>query len=367
MKRSKTSGTGRAGDATVAASSRTVEARGKTRAVIFGCAGLTLTAAEKRFFAEADPTGFILFARNCGEPVQVKRLVADLRECVGNAAAPVLIDQEGGRVQRLRPPHWRAAPAAAIFGAMARRDGRRAAEAARLNAQLMAADLHDLGITVNCAPVLDVPQADAHRVIGDRAFADNPQTVAALGLAVCEGFLAGGVLPVIKHIPGHGRAVADSHEALPVVEADERDLAAIDFAPFRALRRMPWAMTAHVIYAALDGDRPATTSPTVIEKTIRGAIGFDGVLVSDDIGMKAMTGPLDRRVAAALTAGCDLALHCSGDMAEMEKVAGGVGRLSDPAAARLARGIAMVRRPGDWDRPGAETRLRELMADRVAT
>ncbi|HEX9568976.1 MAG TPA: beta-N-acetylhexosaminidase [Rhodospirillales bacterium] len=337
---------------------------GKTAptAAIFGCSGTKLTVAEKRFFADVRPVGLILFARNCREPEQVRELVAAFRKAVGRADAPVLIDQEGGRVQRLNPPHWRAAPAAAAFADLARRDRALAIEAVGLNARLIAAELAELGITVNCAPVLDVPQPDAHRVIGDRAFGDDAQTVAALGTAACEGFLAHGILPVIKHIPGHGRALADSHQALPRVAADEKALAAVDFAPFRALQRMPWAMTAHVVYEALDRDHPATTSARVIAKAIRGAIGFEGVLVSDDIGMKALAGPFDKRAASALAAGCDLVLHCSGVMAEMRAVAAGTGPISADAAARLKRGEAMRRKPGPWDKDAAKARLDEIMA-----
>ena len=341
--------------------------RAPTRAVIFGCSGPELTDEERRFFADARPTGFILFARNCREPDQIGRLVSDLRDTIGDPGAPVLIDQEGGRVRRLGPPHWRAPPPAAAFGSLARRDARRAAEGVRLNERLIAADLRDLGINVDCAPVVDVPQENAHGIIGDRAFGGDPGIVAALGLAACEGFLAGGVLPVIKHIPGHGRALADSHEALPVVDADENALDAADFVPFRALNRMPWAMTAHVVYTALDCDRPATTSRKVIERTIRGTIGFDGVLVSDDIGMKALRGSFAERASAALAAGCDLVLHCSGDLAEMNEVVTGVGMVNERTVARLSRGAAMLGKPADWDRGSALARLGEIMGEATAT
>jgi len=331
-------------------------------AVIFGCSGVALTAAEKRFFAEARPLGLILFARNCREPGQVRNLIAAFRKTVGRADAPVLIDQEGGRVQRLNPPHWRAAPAAATFAALAKRNQTLAVEAVRLNARLIAAELGDLGITVNCAPVLDVVQPDAHKVIGDRAFGGDAATVATLAQAACDGFLAHGILPVIKHIPGHGRARADSHQTLPRVAADEKTLAAVDFAPFRALRGMPWAMTAHVVYEALDRDRPATTSAPVIAKAVRGAIGFDGVLLSDDIGMKALAGPLGERAAAALAAGCDVVLHCSGELAEMRAVAAGAGPIGTDGLARLRRGEAMRRTLGAWDGNAAKARLDEIMA-----
>ena len=330
-------------------------------AVIYGCSGTALSADEKRFFADARPAGFILFERNCQNPDQVRNLVHDLLDCIGQAEAPILIDQEGGRVQRLKPPHWRDAPAAAVFKALAGLDQGLAIEAARLNAQLIAAELLDAGITVNCAPVLDVPGPGSHEVIGDRAFGEDPATVSALGLAAAEGFLSLGVLPVIKHIPSHGRATADSHLDLPVVKNPVEDLESVDFPPFRALRHMPWAMTAHVVYEALDKAAPATTSATVINDVIRGTIGFDGVLVSDDLSMKALAGPMEERAAAALAAGCDLVLHCRGDMAEMQDIARGVGPLSGGAAARLARGGEMLGQSADWDRDAALARLSDIL------
>ncbi len=334
-------------------------------AVIYGCSGTALRTDEKSFFAEVRPAGFILFERNCENPDQVRGLVDDLRGCTGRAGTPVLIDQEGGRVQRLKPPHWRDRPAAASFQSLAGRDPALAGEAVRLNAELIAAELSDLGITVDCAPVLDVPAPGSHGIIGDRAFGDDPDKVAALGLVAAEGFLSRGVLPVIKHIPGHGRAFADSHHELPVVEAAAEELEKTDFPPFRALGHMPWAMTAHVVYTALDEDNPATTSERVIRDTIRGSLGFDGVLVSDDIGMKALTGSFAERAAAALAAGCDLVLHCSGDMAEMEDTARGAGPLTGDAVARLARGEAMreaAREAGaDWDAAAAQARLDDIL------
>ena len=308
----------------------------RPKAVVFGCAGLRLSDDERRFFEAAEPLGFILFARNVETPEQVAGLVAELRHCVGRDDAPILIDQEGGRVQRLGPPHWRASPTARSFAELARTDIDAACQAARLNARQIADDLSTLGITVNCAPVLDVPAADGHEIIGDRALGDDPATVAALGRAVCEGLLAGGVLPVIKHLPGHGRAVSDSHLELPVVVADLSALREIDFAPFKSLNDMPWAMTAHVVYSALDGDNPATLSAEVIGRTIRGDIGFDGLLISDDLSMKALAGDFGDRARAALAAGCDVVLHCNGDPDEMTAVADAVGGLSVAATARVA-------------------------------
>ncbi|HJO71846.1 MAG TPA: beta-N-acetylhexosaminidase [Rhodospirillales bacterium] len=341
--------------------------RHRSRAVILGCGGPVLGDAERRFFRDADPLGFILFARNCKDPDQVRNLIAELRDCVGRADAPVLIDQEGGRVARLGPPHWRAVPPARRFAEIAGRDRDRAVEAARLNAHLIAAELFQLGITVNCAPVLDVAQTDAHPIIGDRAYGGRPEMAALLGWAVCEGLVDGGVMPVIKHIPGHGRAMADSHEALPVVVEALADLDAVDFAPFRALNHMPWAMTAHVVYRAIDPDRPATTSAPVIAEAIRGAIGFDGVLLSDDIAMKALDGDIGSRARAALAAGCDVVLHCSGALADMKSVTEATGLLSDAALDRLARGAGKWRAPVALNTAKALVRLDNLFDDGEVT
>jgi beta-N-acetylhexosaminidase len=304
------------------------------RAVIFACSGPTLTPAERDFFRDADPLGFILFQRNCETPDQVRGLVAALRDAVGRADAPVLIDQEGGRVARLKPPQWPAYPAPAAIAALG---GAAAKEAAWLGARLIADDLAALGITVDCVPVLDIPVPGADAVIGDRALGTQPATVATLGRAVCDGMLAGGVLPVIKHIPGHGRATVDSHHALPRVEASHATLRVSDFAPFRALADMPWAMTAHIVYADIDDRAAATLSRTVIGDVIRGDIGFDGVLVSDDLSMRALGGSFAGRTAAALRAGCDVVLHCNGDMAEMTAIAGAADGLTPAARRRVDR------------------------------
>ena len=306
------------------------------RAVVFGLAGPTLKPDERHFFRAADPLGFILFARNIETPDQVRALVAGLRDSIGRADAPILIDQEGGRVQRLGPPHWRVAPPAARFGDLYARDPAGAIEAVRLNHRLIAADLAALGITLDCAPVLDVPVLGAHDVIGDRAFARDPAVVAHLGRAAVIGLLAGGVIPVVKHIPGHGRAFADSHQELPKVDVPQAALAASDFIPFKALAGVPWAMTAHVLYAALDPALPATQSTAVIEGVIRGAIRFAGVLVSDDLGMSALSGNFRARAETCLNAGCDVVLHGSGERAEMEAVAEGSSPLSEAAAGRVA-------------------------------
>jgi beta-N-acetylhexosaminidase len=326
------------------------------RAVILGCAGETLTAGERRFFGDADPVGFILFRRNCRSPDQVRDLVLSLREAIGRSDAPILIDQEGGQVARLRPPHWRFYPSAGCLGSL---PDPRAEAAARLGARLIADDLHHLGITVNCLPVLDLPVPGADPVIGERAYGTEPGRVARLGRAVCEGLLEGGVLPVIKHIPGHGRARVDSHDACPVVETAKDELYRTDFAPFRTLSGMPWAMTAHIVYMAIDPTAPATFSRQVISEVIRGEIGFDGVLVSDDLSMGALGGEIGERAQRALTAGCDLILHCNGNPGEMEDVVESVGPVSAETSARLARAEAQRRRslePG-FDRQEAEARF----------
>jgi len=332
-------------------------------AAIFGCAGLALSDEERRFFARVNPLGFILFARNIDTPAQVRALVDDFRAVVGRADAPVLIDQEGGRVQRLKPPHWRKAPPGAPFAVLAARDPVLAREALRLNFRLIGRELADLGIDVDCAPVLDVPVSGAHDVIGDRAYGLTAEAVSALAGEVIEGLLDEAVLPVIKHIPGHGRSMVDSHHDLPVVEASLTELEAQDFPPFRAFRHAPWAMTAHVVYTALDAQAPATTSAKVIREVIRGAIGFDGLLISDDLSMKALGGSFEGRTTASLDAGCDVVLHCNGDMAEMLAIASAVRPLTDAALIRLARGEAMKRQPKAFDVAVAVSRVDALLGN----
>ena len=334
----------------------------RTRA-IYGCGGPVLSAAERDFFRDTLPWGFILFARNVVDPGQVRALVASLRETVGDARAPVLIDQEGGRVARLKPPHWHARAPAAQFGAAYAQNAENAREATYLNARLIAHDLAQLGINVDCLPVLDVPVAGAHDVIGDRAFATDPATVIDLGRAQIEGLLEGGVLPVMKHIPGHGRAGADSHHALPRVAATAEELSASDFVTFRSLNTCPIAMTAHVVYEAIDPQRPATTSPKVVRQVIRGEIGFDGLLMSDDLSMQALDGPLSVRAKAAQFAGCDLVLHCNGDLEEMKQVAAEAKELTGDAARRSQHALAHLDGTLDpFDAAGAEARLAELLA-----
>ncbi len=336
------------------------------RAVILGCADRALDEGERRLFADVDPAGFILFKRNCESPGQLRDLVAALRDSVGRPDAPVLIDQEGGRVVRLRPPHWRAPPAPALFGALARADLARARRAVWLNERLIAAELFDVGVDVNCAPALDLRFAGATDMVGDRAFSDDIETVAALGRAAADGISDGGVLPVVKHLPGHGRARADSHVSLPHVDEPLAELRARDFAPFHALRDVPLGITAHVRYDALDNARPATLSPTVIEQAIRGEIGFQGLLLTDDLSMGALSGPVEARAAAALAAGCDIALHCNGKRDEMEAVAAAVPRLQGASAARWARALAARRPPAAFDAAEATRELDGLLAGLVA-
>jgi beta-N-acetylhexosaminidase len=309
------------------------------KAAVIGCAGPTLTDDERRLFRESDPLGFILFARNCVDPVQLRTLVNELRASVERDDALVLIDQEGGRVARLGPPHWRRAPPASEFAVMYRSDKRAAIAAARLNARLMADELAAAGINVDCAPVLDIPVGGADPIIGDRAYGEEPEPVAVLGRAVWDGLRDRGVLPVIKHIPGHGRARADSHKALPVVDTSRSELSRIDFVPFRGLADAPCAMTAHVVYSDIDAAAPATLSPKVIAEVIRDEIGFDGLLFSDDIAMGALSGPLGARARDCLTAGCDVALHCSGIVDETRAVLEAAPPLTDRARERLERAL----------------------------
>ncbi len=311
-----------------------------TSSAIYGCSGLSLTESEKQFFADSSPWGFILFARNVHTPDQVRTLTGELRTIVG-WNAPILIDQEGGRVTRLRPPHWRSYPPGRRYGDLFAKSPSDGLEAAHLGAQLIALELREVGVDVDCLPVLDVPVPGAHDVIGDRAYGETPEIVAALGQAALEGALAGGVLPIIKHIPGHGRAGVDSHEKLPIVDTDHETLSATDFGPFSALCDAPLAMTAHVIYSAIDGDSPATTSATVISEIIRGEIGFSGALMSDDLSMKALGGSFEDRTRASLAAGCDLVLHCNGDMTEMEAVAKEAQTLSGASLARTEQALGM--------------------------
>jgi beta-N-acetylhexosaminidase len=307
---------------------------------IFGLAGTVLNPDERDFFRDADPAGYILFKRNCADPDQLRALTDSLRVLHGREL-PILIDQEGGRVARMQPPVWPEFPAAERFDALYRAAPISAIEAAHANAQAIAVLLRDAGITVDCLPLLDVRDEGAHDIIGDRALGAEPMQVAALGRAVIDGLRSGGVVAVVKHMPGHGRARSDSHVELPVVDASAEQLER-DLEPFRTLRAAPMGMTAHVVYTAWDAERCASVSPIVIRDIVRDRIGFDGWLMSDDIGMRALSGGFGERALAVVAAGCDVALHCSGDMSEMIAVAGSVRTMSAQAEERLARAMASI-------------------------
>jgi beta-N-acetylhexosaminidase len=327
---------------------------------IYGCAGTALTAEERKFFRDARPWGFIVFARNVADPAQLRALTSEMREMVDDGAAPVLVDQEGGRVARLKPPQWRERPQAARFGALHAVSAEAGREAVYLNARLIAHDLRAAGITVDCMPVLDVPVDGADAVIGDRAFARDPAVIIDLGRSAIEGLIEGGVLPVMKHIPGHGRAAADSHLALPRVATEAEELSATDFVTFRSLNHCPMAMTAHVVYDAIDPQRPATTSPKVVRDVIRGEIGFDGLLMSDDLSMNALSGPLSVRAKAALFAGCDVVLHCNGKIEEMREVAEEAKPLDGAALRRAQHALSHLTTPDSFDPVAANARLAEF-------
>lgn len=333
-----------------------------TRAFITGVSGTELTAAEREFIRDLRPWGFILFKRNVATPAQVAALVAELRTAAGVADAPVLIDQEGGRVQRLGPPHWPVYPPGAVFSTLYDTDSALGLTAARLSARLIAADLADLGITVDCLPLADVPVPDADAVIGNRAYGTEPGKVAAIARAVTEGLEQGGVLPVLKHIPGHGRATADTHFKLPTVDTPRDELERTDFAAFKPLSDLPMAMTAHVVFSAVDPAHPATTSATMIADVIRGAIGFQGLLMSDDVSMNALSGNIAERTRAIFAAGCDVALHCNGNIEEMRAVAGQTPELSGRALERANAALAARKAPQPLDRVAARTELDALIA-----
>lgn len=328
-------------------------------AFIAGCSGPALTPTEQAFFARTNPLGLILFKRNCETPEQLAELTKSFRLATGRRNALVLVDQEGGRVQRLGPPAWRAYPSARSFGELFARDPLAGLRTARHVGRLMAEDLHAAGINANCIPVLDVPQPGAHDIIGSRAYATTPEAIMVLARAHASGFAEGGILPVIKHIPGHGRATADSHHDLPVVDAKLSELAATDFPPFAAFADSPMAMTAHVVYTAVDPAAPGTLSRKVIGTLIRKKIGFSGLLMTDDLSMKALSGTYADKTRRALAAGCDVVLHCNGELAELEEVAAAAGRLRSRALTRARSAVRAIRKPLSFDRRMA---LRDLDA-----
>ena len=332
------------------------------KAIIFGCAGPRLGADERAFFRDADPLGFILFRRNIENPNQVRDLVGELRESVGRSDAPVLIDQEGGRVARLGAPHWPVLPPARAIGLLAERDREAGLRAARTAARCIGGMLGPLGIDVACAPVVDLLLPETHAVIGDRAYSADPELTGVLAAAAVSGLLSVGITPIVKHIPGHGRATADSHLALPRIDSSRAVLESTDFLAFREVSDAPWAMVAHCVYTAIDAERAASISPTVIDDAIRESIGFGGVLIADDIGMKALDGPLARHAEATLAAGCDLTLHCSGNFAEMQSIAPAVGALSDASTTRLAAAVRLRASATAFDLADDLAELEQLLA-----
>jgi len=336
------------------------------RAFICGLSGLTLTPDEAAFLREAQPWGLILFRRNISDPAQVTALTAAFRDVVG-WDAPVLVDQEGGRVQRLGPPHWPVYPPGNAYAAAYEANPEQGLRAARLGGRLIGEDLRVLGIDVDCIPVADVPVAGADAIIGDRAFGTTPEQVATIAGAMAEGLMAAGVLPVLKHLPGHGRATADSHLKLPVVDTDRKTLEATDFAAFRPLSSLPLGMTAHVVFSAIDAAAPATTSAIMIREVIRQWIGFSGLLMSDDVSMGALSGTIAARSKAAIAAGCDLVLHCNGDLSEMREVAGVVPMLAGEALKRADHALSLRRRDDGFDAVAARTQFAGLLSGTGAT
>jgi beta-N-acetylhexosaminidase len=329
------------------------------KAFICGCAGVALNAEERAFFRESNPWGLILFKRNVADRDQLRALTRSFRECVGRADAPVLVDQEGGRVQRMAPPHWPAYPAVGLLDKNF--EASRAEAAALLIARLIAHDLRDVGITVDCAPVLDVTEPETHAIIASRAFSRRPERVAAMGRAFADGLLAGGVAPVVKHMPGHGRARVDSHHELPVVHASREELKR-DFAPFVKLNDLPIAMTAHVVYSAIDPGRPATTSRIIADDVMRGEIGFDGLIMSDDVSMNALGGRYEERAKAIIDAGLDIVLHCNGELDEARAVAAATPALSGPALRRADAALAAIAAPKPFDIEGAKAEFATINA-----
>src|SRR5215475_3423974 len=338
-----------------------------TKAFITGLAGTELNQAERDFIRAERPWGFILFRRNIDTPAQVAALTAEIRDVVGQVDVPILVDQEGGRVQRFRPPNWPLYPAGAAFGQLYDIAPALGLKAARLSARLIADDLTKVGVTVDCLPLADVPVVGADDVIGDRAYGEEPGKVATIARAVTDGLEQGGILPVLKHIPGHGRATADSHLSLPVVDASKTELESTDFAAFRPLADLPMAMTAHVVFSAYDPAHPATTSATMIERVIRGFIGFQGLLMSDDVGMNALAGSIAGRARALLAAGCDMVLHCSGELEEMHQVAHETPELSGAALRRAEAALVSRKAPKPFDRAAAQAELDGLIGRLGAT
>lgn len=335
----------------------------ESKAMILGCSGLTLNDAERAFFKQENPFGFILFNRNIESADQVLRLSDELRAVVDNPLTPILIDQEGGRVQRLRPPLVANYPSASQLGEVFQKDQETGLHAVWLMSRLHAFDLLSLGVNVNCLPVLDVPSPDGHEVIGTRAYSNSAEDVAKMGRMACDGLRAGGVLPVIKHIPGHGRAIADTHKELPTVTTSHAELSASDFIPFKALSDELMAMSAHVVFSDIDKNDPATTSSTVIKDIIRTEIGFGGLLMSDDVSMNALSGDLAQRTSRIFSAGCDIVLHCCGDMDEMEGVASNTPVLSGASLSRAEAVLSSFSEPDDIDEQDIRHEFEALISE----
>ena len=334
------------------------------KAVIFGFEGKELSQEEIKFFQEQDPLGFIIFARNIEDKNQLKKLTASLIEILDRDDVLILIDQEGGRVARLKPPHFRDTLPAGDFAKLAEGDLELAKRAVYLNHRLIADELYELGINVDCAPMIDVLFEGSHDIVGDRAFGKTPEQVATLANEACNGLIDGGVMPVIKHIPGHGRAKADSHEDLPIVDASLEELEKTDFVPFKELNNQPFAMTAHIKYSAIDKENPATLSNKAID-LIRNKIGFGGALMTDDLSMKALSGDFSERVKNSIAAGCDIILHCNGDMNEMVRVASATPELSDDAKKRVENAWKFYQKPKEFDVGASEKELAEIMQESV--
>jgi beta-N-acetylhexosaminidase len=333
----------------------------KIRAFICGCAGTVFTADEARFFAKYNPWGLILFKRNCETPDQITALITAFRKTVARPDAPVFVDQEGGRVQRIGPPLWRKYPEARKFGNLYQINPGLALRAARNIGRLMAAELYTLGFTSSCLPVLDVPQAGAHDVIGNRAYDHRAERIIILANAHIAGLMEGGILPVMKHVPGHGRSLVDSHHNLPIVAASRLELENGDFVPFAALADLPMAMTAHVIYQAIDAEAPATLSRKLVRHVIRKVIGFNGLLMTDDLSMKALSGSFAHKAQAAYDAGCDMLLHCNGVMIEMQEVGAAATELSAKTARRAKAALKLRRKPQPFDEKQALADLEAVM------
>ncbi len=340
--------------------------RGRPLPVVFGCAGPTLSSAERKFFAAADPFGFILFQRNCENPDQLHWLIKDLRLTVGREDAPILIDQEGGRVARLTPPHWGKYPPARLFGTMYERDPEWGTEAVQLCARLVGDELRKLGITINCAPVVDLYIEGASNALGDRAISGKPAVVAAIARAWAEVLLDQGVLPVIKHIPGHGRFNVDPHLVQPVIEASRAELETDDFVPFELLKDLPIAMNSHAVFTALDPDSPASLSAIIHEEIIRGVIGFDGLVLSDDLAMKALHGAPAELAKKALGAGADIALHCNGKLDEMEAIAAALKPMNEESWGRWEHAKAMAKTPEASYNPAADSARLDILLGAIA-